>query len=171
MIILRRTKIKKGPKFALSFFLCLSIVMIAIAIVRISRITHSGMVDPVWQGFWQNLEPCIALLMASITAFRSIFVSHKVRERDRKRRAALSYSRIQRAKQRKANTENDMWNHDHQLPSVPQATFVKLKRFMSQRATIEESTTLDPELGFSEQTEREERASLILKSSGDEHHS
>ena len=169
MITLRRAKIKKQQKFALSFFLCLSIVMIVIAIVRISRITHSGILDPVWQGFWQALEPCIALLMASITAFRTIFVSQEMRKRDQKRWVGPSYSRIQRAKQKKVDKEDDMWNYDHQLPSVPQATFVKLKRFMRHHATIGESTTLEPEDGVSpEEMEREEGASLIVKSNREE---
>lgn len=171
MIILRRAKIKNRQKVALSFFLCLSIVMIVIAIVRISRITHSGILDSVWQGFWQTLEPCIALLMSSITAFRTIFVSQEMRERDRKRWAGPSYSWIQRAKQRKANKEGDMWNYDHQLLSVPQATFVKLTSFMRHHATIGESTTLDPETGFSEEREGEEGASLIIRSKREEHHS
>ena len=155
-------------------------VMIVIAIVRISRISHSDIVDSVWQAYWQNLEPCIALLMSSVTAFRTIFVGQKIRKRDRKRWAAPS-SWIERKKQKKANKENDMWNRDHQLLSVPQATY--MKKLRGQRATVEGSTTLDPETGFSEEREgeeraslivknsREERASLIMKTSREEHHS
>ena len=108
----------------MSFFLCLSVVMIVSAIVRLSRISQ-----PVWQTLWQSLEGCIALLMASITAFRSIFVSQEIKERERKRRADPS-SWIQRAKQRKAGKQDNVWISEQKLPSIPQATFVKLRNYV-----------------------------------------
>lgn len=106
--------------------------MVVFAIIRISKSSDPRGINMVWQVFWQALEGCIALLMASIMAFRSIFVSQGTRERERKRFAA-SYSWIQRAKQRKATSkEKDLLSSSsddqQRLPSIPQATFTKLKR-------------------------------------------
>lgn len=150
----------------MSFFLCLSTVMVIFAIVRISRISDPGGINMVWQVLWQALEGCIALLMASITAFRSIFVSQEIRERDQKRWAP-SYSWIQRAKQRKASKEvDDISNSDDQrLPSIPQATFTKMKDYVQgyghhHGTSTDGSTTPDPETGFCE-----DETSLTMKNS------
>lgn len=163
-MILRRAKIKKRQKFAMSFFLCLSAVMVVSAIVRLSRISQ-----PVWQTLWQSLEGCIALLMASITAFRSIFVSQGIKERERKRRADPS-SWIQRAKQRKARNQGDGWTSDQKLPSIPQATFVKLRKYVQgyQPWTTKAGTSLGSKIDFTErerETEMEDETSLDMSQS------
>lgn len=143
VIILRRAKIKKRQKLALSFFLCLSIVMIIITIVRISKISNSTKTEMVWHICLQALEGCVALLMASIMAFRSIFVSQEMRNSGQKRWAPSS-SWLQSAKQRKTSKEG-MRNGD-QLPSVPQATFTTMKRyFRGHGGTADGSTTLNSE--------------------------
>ncbi|KAL9582366.1 MAG: hypothetical protein Q9203_005522 [Teloschistes exilis] len=52
--------------------------MSIIAIVKASGIrTPSDSFDILWELFWQQIEACLAVLMVSITAFRSIFVSNK----------------------------------------------------------------------------------------------
>lgn len=150
--------------------------MAAFAITRISRISDPDGINMVWQVLWQALEGCIALLMASVTAFRSIFVSQGIRERERKRRAA-SYSWIQRAKQRKAaSKEKDLLSsstdRQQQLPSIPQATFTKMEKYIQEHAhetqdhhgssTDGGSTTLDPETRFSSSADEN---SLTMKNS------
>lgn len=59
-------------------FLCLSIVMIVITIIRISDFKPSSptgpiLVDFTWLCFWLYLEACTAIIMGSMTAFRSLF--------------------------------------------------------------------------------------------------
>lgn len=122
---------KKRQKLALSFFLCLSIMMIIIAIIRVSRTSYSDRkIDVVWQSLWQALEGCVALVMTSITAFRTIFMGQRIRARRRKRWTP-AHSWMQRAKQRKnAHKEGDVWSNNDQLPSIPQATFVKLRKYV-----------------------------------------
>lgn len=52
--------------------------MSIIAIVKASGIrTPSDSFDILWELFWQQIEACVAVLMVSITAFRSIFISNK----------------------------------------------------------------------------------------------
>jgi hypothetical protein len=115
--------------------------MIIIAIVRMFRISYTGRgIDAIWQMFWHTIECCVAFLMASITAFRTIFVSQGMRDRAQKRWAP-SYSWIQRAKQRQASKEADLW-HPDQLPIIPEATFANMKTyFRGQHWTADGSAT------------------------------
>lgn len=145
--------------------------MIVIAIVRICRI--SG-IDQVWQLFWQVLEPCVALVMTSITAFRSIFVTQETRERNRARWAAPAYSWIQRGKQKQASeAELDLWNttqSEQQLPSIPHATVAKMKRFVPGKhhhgSRADGITMPDPEeTRLSDEREREEEITLTTYNS------
>lgn len=70
---------KHRQQLGLGIFLCLSVMMTVIAIIRISGyrfhgIGLSGPIDPIWAFFWLYLEACVAVIMASVTAFRSFFI-------------------------------------------------------------------------------------------------
>lgn len=93
--------------------------MATIALIRVIRIHGGAGIDLVWQIFSQIMGGCVALLMTSITAFRTVFASQDTRDRDQKRWAP-PYSWIQRAKQRKRNQKSDMPEKDR-LPSIPRA--------------------------------------------------
>lgn len=123
--------------------------MIIIAIVRMSRISNTNGAI-VWQTLLQTLEGCVALLMASITAFRSIFVvSHGMRDPGQKRWAP-PYSWIQCAKQRKTSKEGDAWENVHFF-SMARATFARMNVYVRGRhGTAEGNTSLDCETGSSE---------------------
>lgn len=65
-------------KFGVYIFLCLSVIMIAIAIIRISGYRGKSpntriLVDITWISLSLYLEACIAIIMGSLTAFRSLF--------------------------------------------------------------------------------------------------
>lgn len=140
----------------MGFFLCLSIVMVVIAIVRSSRVSHGPDLNTLWQSLWQIVESCIALIMASITAFRSIFVSERHREHVQKRWA---YSWRKRAKQRKLRRAIDAWEGD-QLPSIPHATFTTMRRYLrSHRWTAEKNLPLDSE---TRPLERQDKTTLSV---------
>lgn len=68
---------KPSQKFGLAVFLCLSICMIVMAIIRVSGIRYRGKYDMTWAYMWQQIEACIAVTMLPLTAFRSIFVAAK----------------------------------------------------------------------------------------------
>lgn len=70
---------KPRQQLGLGIFLCLSVIMTVIAIIRMSGyrfhgIGISGSIDSTWAFFWLYLEACVAVIMASITAFRSLFI-------------------------------------------------------------------------------------------------
>jgi hypothetical protein len=70
-----RVQIKPSQKFGLAAFLCLSICMIIIAIIRVSGLHYKNTFDNTWIFMWQQVEACVAVTMLSLTAFRSVFVS------------------------------------------------------------------------------------------------
>ena len=83
--LLWNARIKTRQKLGIGAFLCLSVVMIIVAIIRASGIrTSADSFNLVWELFWQQVEACAAVLMVSLIAFRSIFLSskHKVDRKD-----------------------------------------------------------------------------------------
>ncbi|KAI0812805.1 hypothetical protein GGR55DRAFT_637956 [Xylaria sp. FL0064] len=51
--------------------------MAAVAIVRISGFYYKGLEDDISEFFWQQTEGGVAVMMASITAFRTLFIKQK----------------------------------------------------------------------------------------------
>ena len=78
ILLIWKVKIKRRQKLGLAAFLCLSICMIIIAIIRVSGLYYKDTFDSTWIFMWQEVEACVAVTMLSLTAFRSIFVSGKV---------------------------------------------------------------------------------------------
>jgi hypothetical protein len=48
--------------------------MAIFAIIKIAGFHYHGLEDDTWQFFWQHAEGAVAVMMASITAFRTLFV-------------------------------------------------------------------------------------------------
>ncbi|CAI6338090.1 unnamed protein product [Periconia digitata] len=74
IIVLWGSHLSRSTKFGLAVFLCLSIFMAICALIRIIGFHYKGIEDDVWPFFWQQTEGSIAVMMASITAFRTLFV-------------------------------------------------------------------------------------------------
>ncbi|KAI0850263.1 hypothetical protein F5Y00DRAFT_268414 [Daldinia vernicosa] len=74
IIVLRGSFLSRSTKFGLAIFLCLSIFMVICAIVRIAGFHYRGLEDDTWEFFWQHNEGAVSVMMASITAFRTLFV-------------------------------------------------------------------------------------------------
>ena len=75
LALLAKTKFSLRQKLSAGVVLCLSIVMIAIGMLRgISARIH-GTSDQIWTMFWIQIESAIAVIMVNITAFRQFFLS------------------------------------------------------------------------------------------------
>ncbi|KAH8723974.1 hypothetical protein GQ44DRAFT_709438 [Phaeosphaeriaceae sp. PMI808] len=74
IIVLKGSQLSKSTKAGLAMFLCLSIVMAIFAIIRVAGFHYHGKEDDTWAFFWQHAEGAVAVMMASITAFRTLFV-------------------------------------------------------------------------------------------------
>jgi len=113
-------------KAGMGLWLCLSIVMVVIAIVRISGIKLAGgSVDIVWLVFWQQQESSVAVIMVSMSAFRSLFVEsggaagprrHPKYSANRWRRRRL----VRRALG--SEDQHDDLERNMDLPQIPRAT-------------------------------------------------
>lgn len=80
--ILRNVRLRLKQKFAIAVFLCLSFVMIATGITRMALTRWKGHDDYTSEYLVLYLEACIAVLMACIAAFRSVFVEKKRRAQE-----------------------------------------------------------------------------------------
>lgn len=74
IMILRGSDLSRSTKFGLSVFLCLSIFMAICAIARIAGFHYKGREDDTWAFFWQHIEGTVAVMMAAVTAFRTLFI-------------------------------------------------------------------------------------------------
>lgn len=123
LALLWKVQIKTRQKFSVGLILCLSIVMIIIAAVRIGGIKGGhGEVDIVWLAFWQQQECSIALTMVCVTAFRSLLVA---RTRKKCPKEKHHYSPVywrQRLMRHRVSGEINDEEMDGGLPQIPRAT-------------------------------------------------
>lgn len=113
--------------------------MAIIAIVRVSKIRDTRGDDVVWSGFWLTIEGCVAVLMTSITAFRTAFTSRGTRDSGKKRWAP-SHSWMRRARLRKQSEDDDILERG-QLPSVPRALLTGVRTYIQEHHRTAESNT------------------------------
>ena len=75
MLLLWRTQICLRKRLALGALLCLSIFLIIISIIKASAGDFiNGLIDTIWAVFWLQAEASVAVIVSSITIFRSLFV-------------------------------------------------------------------------------------------------
>ncbi|KAF2197974.1 hypothetical protein GQ43DRAFT_494580 [Delitschia confertaspora ATCC 74209] len=131
ILILRRTRLKLRQRVAVGAFLCLSICMVIISIIRSSKIygPPGVPIDTTWVIFWVHIEASSAVVMVSLTAFRTIF-NQKKEERDRRerlKRPSNSWRKLASFRRKKPETTQAT---DNVLPSVPRATLTGLRTFI-----------------------------------------
>ncbi|PVH84950.1 hypothetical protein DL98DRAFT_608996 [Cadophora sp. DSE1049] len=73
--LLWQIRVRFSQKIAISSSLCLTIVIIAVTIIRASGIRHGNSIDSVWETYWQVISAEVGLIMTSATAFRTFFVA------------------------------------------------------------------------------------------------
>lgn len=130
--LLWHVQIQTSQKLALGVSLCLSIMMIISAIVQISGIhAPSHAIDVTWEIFWQLVEACIAVIMVSLTAFRSLFVAHGAAAQNLQKRRPNSERRnrldsMRFWKKRVSDDSEEMGG----LPEIPRAIMTGLRTFI-----------------------------------------
>jgi len=128
--LLWRVRISLQQKFGLGCVLSLSLFMIIIAIIRMAGIQQTGgVVDIVWLAFWQQQECSIAVIMVSVSAFRSFF-SQKANnyppQRQRYRPGEYPPTIGRRIWRSKRSGEEDLEKtlaNTNDMPTIPSATF------------------------------------------------
>ena len=123
--LLWRVQIKPRQKLGLGVSLCLSVMMMITALARLCGIRASnGAMDITWNSFWHLTEGCIAVTMASSTAFRTFFVAHRSHAQGNANnkpfpRGQEPWKRKVFGTGREINGSQDMTV----LPEIPRATF------------------------------------------------
>ena len=73
-------KIRPSQKVVLSLSLCLTVILIAVTIIRSTGTRFSsGVMDTSWQTYWIYISAEVGLILSSSVAFRSFFVKRKQR--------------------------------------------------------------------------------------------
>lgn len=138
--VLWQVKIKARQKLGIGVFLSLSIAMIVFASVRISGYKAQGPYGYTWQAFWQEFEACVAVIMVSLTAFRSLFVTAE--RKSRRTKFGLWHSSPV-ARLRKVR-KTPVSSHDKEgLPAIPRATLTGMRTFIARPYHHSEPETLD----------------------------
>ncbi|KAI3335616.1 hypothetical protein F4824DRAFT_464215 [Ustulina deusta] len=125
IILLRRAKIRASQKIGLGVFLCLSIIMVSLAIVRVSRIHGIVGIDVIWEFFWQYMETSVAVIMGSLTVVRSLL--YQTNGDDNQRTAADDYYRLRLLRRHKIQLELESQDS---LPEIPGAVMTGLRTFI-----------------------------------------
>lgn len=74
VLVLYRVRVRPSQKVSLGIFLCLSLVMACLAVIRASKIHGATSIDVVWEFYWQYVEAVVAVTMGSITVIRNLLV-------------------------------------------------------------------------------------------------
>ncbi|KAL9579386.1 MAG: hypothetical protein Q9212_005142 [Teloschistes hypoglaucus] len=141
--LIYKVSISLRQKVGIAFFLSLSTIMVLIAIIRISQV-HTRTYN-VWATFWQQLEGCVAILMVSLTAFRTLFVSSPhssaAVEREKAKRPSGSERRLwykYKASSSEGKRSGSIERAQVVDVSMPSATLTGMRTFIrgSPRASI-----------------------------------
>lgn len=126
---------KPFQKLGLCVFLCLSVSMILVAITRWAGSEFHGKFDPTWLIFWEYCEACIALIMASMTALRTIFVQGDSKAPNKKIKTLLPLIR-EGVPRKPGGCKKSQWEEmeGEQLPEIPSTTFTGIRTVIHQNS-------------------------------------
>ena len=143
--ILWKVRIGVRQKLGLAFSLCLSCVMVIVTIVRIAGIRQrgSGNVDIVWLLFWQQQECSIAVLMVSVSAFRSLFVQSSADPPMQRQQRYSPSEKRRRFLRRRPDPDLCHTHETNGLPQIPSATLTGMATVIEGGRESEETVELD----------------------------
>ncbi len=127
---------KTGQKVGLSILMGLSVVMVGVALIGISGFNIRGtkIQDLTWLTYWQIMEGCIACIIASIAALRSLFIVHGPNVPKKVEQGPSSSMRQRFLHQfrssRSHRNRDSLSDEENQLPAIPPAALFKMKRFV-----------------------------------------
>ncbi|KAK7960607.1 hypothetical protein PG996_011251 [Apiospora saccharicola] len=163
MIVLHRAKIRTKQKISLGVFLCLNLFMVCLAIVRASKINGAVGLDIPWEFFWQFMEAANAVLMGSLTVFRTLLSSRAGASDEHRQVEAAAGARpwpharpayyvFSSVGRRKRRPSDDLEATHNGLPAVPGATMTGLRTFIrrNNRGDVGDENDV-PLTGFSQQ--------------------
>ena len=121
--------------------------MVIVTIVRVSGLRNGSNLDPVWDFYWQVVESSIAIIMVSLTAFRSFFVQERARRSQPKR---SWYQGVKQAWSSRSGGSSE--ESTHELPPIARGHLTGLRTIIygNGRTTRGASTYLQDEDEYAE---------------------
>ena len=146
--ILWKVRISVRQKISLAFSLCLSGVMVLVTIVRIAgiKLRGTGSVDIVWLAFWLQQECSIAVLMLSVSAFRSLFIPSSARPPAPRHQGYSPSEKRRRFLHRRPHPDSYDTHETNGLPQIPNATLTGLTTAIEGNRQAEERADLDQQI-------------------------
>ena len=141
--LLWRVRIKPSQKIGLGAFLCLSIGMILMAITRAAGFRFHGKFDDTWVSIWQHLEACVAVMMLSLTAFRSIFAAAKPIFNDKRAKAWVPSTRRILGRHKKPRFDDARPLDDVAIPNPTLTGFTRILDRSHARSSAEDTAPPD----------------------------
>lgn len=128
--LLWSVRIKSRQKLIIGIFLSLNLFMTFTAAVRVSGLNDQGKFDLIWLYVWQHIEACVAVMMISLTAFRSVFIGSQSSGAQREPANKPWYSSTVAAIRRKRALDQTDEETTLGLPTVPSATLTGMRTFI-----------------------------------------
>jgi hypothetical protein len=100
--------------------------MVIVTLVRVSGLRNGSNLDPVWAFYWQVVESCIAIIMVSLTAFRSFFVQERSRRTPLPHKSWYQGVKAFLSSKSSAESAEEAW----ELPPVPRGHMTGLRSFI-----------------------------------------
>ena len=117
--------------------------MIIVAIVRIAGMRKRGGVDIVWLAFWSQQECSIAVLMVSVSAFRSLFVPSPASPPIPRQQRYSPSEKKRRVLRRRPDPDLYDTHETNGLPPIPSATLTGMATVIRGNRRSEETEDLD----------------------------
>ena len=143
LLILRQIQVKMSTKLLLSCSLCLSVLMIIVAIIGVSKLDDkkTNAIDGVWAVYWQWVEVCTAVIVACFTVFRTFFVQHTQRNRSPPQRfwSTGFWARM-------GSNSSGEQEPEHGWPTIPRSIMTGMRSFIDRRGRDEEDAIAPPRI-------------------------
>lgn len=116
--------------------------MIIIAIIRTSGFVLENTIDLVWIIFWHQMEGAVAIIMVSLTAFRSLLGIKALKAREKKKSERSWFSHRPQLLARYFKKTKLEEPKSQQLPSVPGATLTGMRTFINGNGICDEAVEI-----------------------------
>ena len=128
--LLWSVRIQARQKFIIGIFLSLNLFIIIIAAIRVPGLKFHGTFDVIWLLIWQHIQACVAVIMISLTAFRSVYVSSQASRAYKELANKPWYSSTVAAIRRKRALHQKDEEYIPGLPTIPSATLTGIRTFI-----------------------------------------
>lgn len=128
--LLWSVRIQARQKLIIGIFLSLNLFITIIAAISVPGLNFHGTFDMIWLLIWQHIQACVAVIMISLTAFRSFYVSSQASRAHKKPVNKPWYSNTVGAIRRKKALHQKDEDYIPGLPTIPSATLTGMRTFI-----------------------------------------